>query len=121
MLLKLDRYVNKEKPILNYDPNVPASGAPLEVFGLGVTRETPPNGNPQFPDTLQITTVYPVGTNVCKAEYAGSGLSITKAKNLCAAAPGKDSCQGELDSSLQTLYASLTDSPWLSYFLCQHR
>jgi len=73
----------------NTNAAVPADGDPVTVMGYG---ETTTDGQGVFPDDLLQTTVNVVSSATCSLSW---GSLLLPATMLCAAAPGKDSCQGD--------------------------
>ena len=104
-VLLLAEPVNEVVPIvLNQDPNVPNDGATVQVIGVGKIVEDGP-----FPDYLQGVDLQIVDSETCATDYLYT-LALDADSQLCAAAPGKDSCTGD---SGGPLLVSLADG--LSY------
>ena len=85
---------------LNRNPDVPAVGQNLEVFGWGLISFEP---NLMSPDIIQTLTVQASATQDC---WAFDGGSIVTADVLCATIEGKGIGQGD----------SGTCNSWLRYF-----
>jgi trypsin len=79
------------EPIALVDPGtaIPA-GTPLEVSGYGWTTSNGPAS-----DTLQAVTVNAVSDGECGVDYTTVTPPFDAVSELCAAAPGKDSCSGD--------------------------
>jgi trypsin len=96
MLLELDRSITTVTPVeYNTDASEPSTGDPVTIFGLGTT-----SFQGSTPDYLQEATINIVSDTVCDNQYGGL---IEPSVMLCAAASGKDSCQGKFMSRAKIL------------------
>ena len=78
---------------LNRNPDVPAVGQDLEVFGWGLISNEP---NQMLPDIIQTITVQASATQDC---WAFDGGSIVTADVLCAGTPEKTTGKGDSGTS----------------------
>ena len=84
----------------------PAAGKSTTVIGWGLTRE-----DGSVSSTLRQVTVPVVNFNTCKSDY--SRLGPVTARMFCAAASGKDSCNGDsggpiVDAASKTLLGGVS-------------
>lgn len=93
-ILFLKDPVTEVTPIaVNGDEAVPTDGEDLTLLGMGSLDE-----NGTFPEFLQVATVQSVDYATCVAAWsdtADGAVSIDPVLQLCAAAPGKDACEGD--------------------------
>ena len=89
MVLKLEAPIEGIAPVrLNSNGGSPSDGNAVSVFGFGVTS---PDGSTST-NVLLETELNAVPFDTCNAQY---GFQLNSAVHLCAAAPGRDSCQGD--------------------------
>lgn len=86
-LIKLETNSAVTPATWNSDPSVPVDDDPVTVCGFGTTSF---GGEPS--DALLKVTVNAVNSDVCVAQYSGE---VAPDVMLCAAASGKDACQGD--------------------------
>ena len=75
-------------PQLNEESNIPADGDPLIIMGWGETGSG-------FSDVLLQAGVNYVTNEQCTSDYDNDPLAIITDGMMCAAAAGKDGCQGD--------------------------
>ena len=95
-IICLEQPVDGITPVkLNSDRNIPVDGKKLEVFGWGNTNPDS-DADPIYPDLPQTVTVDYITNEACMepAPFEYKAGRITE-NMMCAAAPGKDSCQGD--------------------------
>jgi secreted trypsin-like serine protease len=108
MLLLLDAPVLDTQLVeLNSDPNFPISGQEVQAIGLGALQEPMNQIDDRYPKYLQEVTVQVVSNTDCQRQYQLVVQDVVRSEmHLCAAASGKDTCQGEYvymrDSSVST-------------------
>ena len=95
-IICLEQPVDDITPVkLNSNRKIPVDGQELEVFGWGNTNPDS-DADPTNPDLPQTVTVNYITNEACMepAPFEYEAGKITK-NMMCAAAPGKDSCQGD--------------------------
>ena len=89
-LVKLATAITEVTPaLLNTNSTIPMVGATLQVMGFGYLTE-----DGSFPEELQVAEVQEVSGDICTADYVMI-LPVLPENQVCAAAPGKDSCSGD--------------------------
>jgi secreted trypsin-like serine protease len=93
-ILYLSVPVTEVTPIaINGDAAVPMDGQDAILLGMGSLEE-----NGTFPEFLQVATLQSVNYDTCVAAWsdtAEGAVAIDPILQLCAAAPGKDACDGD--------------------------
>eukprot|EP00541_Cyclophora_tenuis_P016416 CAMPEP_0116559890 /NCGR_PEP_ID=MMETSP0397-20121206/10664_1 /TAXON_ID=216820 /ORGANISM="Cyclophora tenuis, Strain ECT3854" /LENGTH=578 /DNA_ID=CAMNT_0004085743 /DNA_START=41 /DNA_END=1777 /DNA_ORIENTATION=- len=103
-VLKLELPVNQVAPISIRAQRV-GNGVEVTAVGFG---ELAANTN-NFPDILQEVEIVTIPTQDCNARYAGTGVTVLNQRQVCALAPGRDTCNGDAGGPVVMKGATVAD------------